>query len=65
MAVDINPHKQGRFLPLTGVAVIPPEELGALAPFKLLIMNPIYADEIQAGMGALNIHLPKENRYIC
>ena len=64
-AVDINPHKQGRFLPLTGVAIISPEQLAGLEPFKLLIMNPIYADEIQARMRALNIRLPKESRYIC
>lgn len=45
-AVDINPRKHGAFLPGTGQEVVPPERLAEYAPDVVLIMNPIYEDEI-------------------
>lgn len=52
--VDINPNKQGRFLPGLGHEVIAPEMLAAAPPDTVIVMNPIYLDEIGAhleGMG--------------
>lgn len=46
VAVDINPYKQGKFLPGSGIAVIAPEELRSHRPDVVVVMNPIYRDEI-------------------
>ncbi|MGE0766690.1 MAG: class I SAM-dependent methyltransferase [Hyphomicrobiaceae bacterium] len=44
--VDINPFKQGKFLPGTGHQVIAPKDLKAVSPDVVIIMNPIYVQEI-------------------
>ncbi|SIT16984.1 Methyltransferase domain-containing protein [Roseivivax lentus] len=44
--VDINPFKQGRFLPGTGHRVCGPESLKHAPPDTVIVMNPIYLDEI-------------------
>jgi hypothetical protein len=44
--VDINPRKQGRFLPGTGHQVIGPADLAADPPDVVVVMNPVYLDEI-------------------
>ncbi|MDJ0947451.1 MAG: class I SAM-dependent methyltransferase [Alphaproteobacteria bacterium] len=44
--VDINPHKHGTFLPGTGHEVLPPEALAQIRPQLIVVMNPIYLDEI-------------------
>ena len=52
--VDINPHKQGKFLPGTGQEVIGPETLKGAPPDAVIVMNPIYLPEIGTqlrGMG--------------
>jgi hypothetical protein len=48
-AVDINPAKQNRFLPVTGLQVLPPEAaLNALAPgAEIFVMNGNYTEEIR------------------
>lgn len=48
-AVDINPRKQGKFIPGSGQKIVAPEFLKELKPEVVYIMNPIYKDEI-AGM---------------
>jgi hypothetical protein len=47
--IDINPAKQNRFLPVTGLAVLPPAEgLARLAPgATVLVMNGNYRAEIE------------------
>jgi SAM-dependent methyltransferase len=50
--IDINPHKQGRFLPATGHEVRSPESLPADAPDRILVMNRIYVPEIRAQLEA-------------
>lgn len=51
--IDINPAKQGRFLPATGLKVFGPEMgLAGLPPGSLIyVMNPNYLAEIQAMVG--------------
>jgi SAM-dependent methyltransferase len=44
--VDVNPYKQGKFLPGTGQRVVAPEFLKELRPDRIVIMNPNYRDEI-------------------
>ena len=53
-AVDINPHRQGRFLPATGQQIVPPGFLAEYRPDLVILMNPIYLEEVRrdvSGMG--------------
>jgi hypothetical protein len=45
--VDINPRKQGRFLPGSGHAVIAPDDLAVSPPDVVVVLNPVYVDEIR------------------
>jgi ABC-type Fe3+-hydroxamate transport system substrate-binding protein len=44
--VDLNPRKHGRFVPGTGQPVVAPEMLTRIQPDVILVMNPLYRDEI-------------------
>jgi SAM-dependent methyltransferase len=45
-AVDINPHKHGTFMAGTGHPVIAPRDLVDISPDLVVVMNPVYLDEI-------------------
>jgi SAM-dependent methyltransferase len=52
--VDINPYKQGSYISGTGQEIVAPEALRKLRPDFLILMNPIYRDEVErivAGLG--------------
>lgn len=52
--VDINPHKHGKFIPGAGHAVKSPETLRAHRPDCVILMNPVYENEVRTqlrGMG--------------
>jgi SAM-dependent methyltransferase len=51
-AVDVNPAKQGCFLPLTAVPVLPPEKLPSSGA-TVIVMNPAYQAEIEAQVRAI------------
>jgi SAM-dependent methyltransferase len=53
--VDINPHKQGKFVPGTGQQVIAPEFLKEVRPGAIIIMNPNYRQELQRQVESLGI----------
>ena len=53
--VDINPYKQGKFVPGSGHAVIAPKALVAEPPDLVLVMNPIYVNEIAMCLKALDL----------
>lgn len=53
--VDINPRRQGRFLPLTGQEVVPPEFLPSYQPDTVIITNETYAQEIRAQVAGMEI----------
>jgi SAM-dependent methyltransferase len=53
--VDINPHKQGKYLPGSGVMVQSPSALTTDPPDVVVVMNPIYRDEITAQLDALGV----------
>lgn len=55
VVVDINPHKQGKFLPATGHPVISPEQLKDYAPGIVVVMNSIYLNEVQQLLNQLEI----------
>ena len=46
-AVDINPHRVGRFLPGTGQRIVAPTFLRSYRPDNVVIMNPIYLREVE------------------
>jgi len=54
-AVDINPFKQKKFLPGSGVSVIAPEVLTELSPDLVIIMNPVYRAEITTNLDDLGL----------
>lgn len=54
-AVDLNPHKHGKYLPGTGQEVISPEALPGYAPRRVIIMNPLYSDEIEEALRELSV----------
>ena len=45
--VDLNPHKHGKFVACTGQKVVAPDFLREYQPQYILVMNPIYRDEIK------------------
>ena len=45
--VDINPAKQGRYLALTGLAVLSPSDSAQRRPRTIFVMNPNYMEEIR------------------
>jgi cyclopropane fatty-acyl-phospholipid synthase-like methyltransferase len=53
--VDMNPGKQGRFVPLSAHPVLAPSDLPALAPTTIIVMNPNYRAEIVAEIAALGL----------
>ncbi len=58
VAVDINPLRQGLYLPRTAVPVVPPENLLEDPVDLILISNPTYANEIAEQARSLGIRCP-------
>ena len=54
-AVDVNPHKQGMYMPGTGHPVVGPDSLEQMPPDVVIVMNPVYLDEIRAALGAVGV----------
>jgi len=54
-AVDINPRRQGRFLPVTGQQIMPPQFLRDYQPDYVILMNPIYVPEVRAELDRLSV----------
>jgi SAM-dependent methyltransferase len=53
--VDINPGKQGTFLAGSGQPIIPPEELAAIEPDLVIVLNDLYRDEITHALHELRL----------
>jgi len=53
--VDINPYKQGEYVPGTGQKVVAPEFLREYRPEAVVVMNPIYCNEIRRCLETLGI----------
>jgi hypothetical protein len=45
--VDLNPAKRGLYLVGSGERIFAPEELRSLRPAHVVVMNPIYVDEVR------------------
>jgi SAM-dependent methyltransferase len=53
--VDINPYKQGQYLPGTGQQIVAPEFLRGLQPQIVVLMNPIYRQEVENRLHELGV----------
>lgn len=45
--VDINPHRQGMFMPGTGQEIVAPAALEKIRPDVVIVMNRVYVEEIR------------------
>jgi SAM-dependent methyltransferase len=52
---DINPHKAGKFLAGTGHEISLPARLNEIKPDVVVVMNPIYREEIKAELDTLGL----------
>ena len=53
--VDINPAKQGKFAAGTGHEIVGPDHLRNEPPDVVLVMNPVYLDEISESVRQMGI----------
>jgi hypothetical protein len=53
--VDINPYKQGKFMPGTGHPVISPKALVDQPPDLVIVMNPIYVAEVRSSLKEIGL----------
>jgi hypothetical protein len=53
--VDVNPHKQGRFVPRTGARVVSKQALTAQPVQSIIIMNGLYREEIATEVASLGL----------
>jgi hypothetical protein len=56
--VDINPRKHGKYMAGTGQQIVPPEFLRDYRPDVIIIMNPIYEEEISRQVSDLGLPAP-------
>jgi len=50
VVVDINPHKQGKYIAGTGQQIVSPDYLRDYRPDVVIVMNPVYKSEIEQTM---------------
>ncbi|MBN2366688.1 MAG: methyltransferase domain-containing protein [Calditrichaeota bacterium] len=55
-AVDINPYKHGTYMAGTGQKIVSPDFLKKYQPDLVIVMNPIYMDEIKNDLQKLGIN---------
>ncbi len=54
-AVDVNPKKHGRFIAGTGQEIVAPEALRQIDPDVVIVMNPLYVNEIKSTLANLQL----------
>jgi SAM-dependent methyltransferase len=55
VAVDVNPHKHGMFMAGTGQRIVPPAFLAGYRPDVVIVMNPVYREEIRAELDRVGV----------
>jgi C-methyltransferase C-terminal domain len=55
-AVDVNPHKHGTFMAGTGHEVVSPQFLKDYRPDVVIVMNPVYTEEISRDLRGLGLN---------
>jgi SAM-dependent methyltransferase len=53
--VDINPYRQGTFMAGTGQEIVAPEFLMEYQPDIVVVMNPVYQEEIQQDLNRMGL----------
>ncbi|HBB35049.1 MAG TPA: SAM-dependent methyltransferase [Cyanobacteria bacterium UBA8803] len=53
--VDINPHRHGKFIPGLGKEIMSPEFLKEYQPDQVIVMNPIYCNEIGQMLSSMGV----------
>ena len=53
--VDINPLRHGKFIPGVGKQIMPPESLRTYEPDVVIIMNPVYLEEIKQDLDNMGL----------
>ncbi|HZF74862.1 MAG TPA: class I SAM-dependent methyltransferase [Acetobacteraceae bacterium] len=53
--VDINPHRQGMFMVGSGHPIVAPRALHDVRPDTVIVMNPVYRDEVASALRDLGI----------
>ncbi len=53
--VDINPNRQGTFIAATGQEIVSPDFLQEYKPDSVLIMNPVYYNEIKQTLSRMSL----------
>ena len=53
--VDVNPHRQGTFVAGSGPQIVAPEFLRDYQPHVVILMNPIYYDEVSQELGRMGL----------
>jgi len=53
--IDLNPHKHGRYIPGTGHEIRSPQALTEHQPDAVIVMNPLYREEIGRDLLAMGI----------
>jgi len=53
--IDVNPRKWGRYVPGTGQKIVSPDSLVSDPPGTVIVMNPIYLEEIRSMTAALGL----------
>jgi SAM-dependent methyltransferase len=52
---DVNPHRHGKFIVGAGKEIVPPAFLKSYRPDEIIVMNPIYRDEVAAAAAAMDL----------
>ncbi len=53
--IDLNPYKHGKHVAGTGQMIVPPEHLIEYRPDIIIVMNPIYLEEISRHVEQMNL----------
>jgi hypothetical protein len=53
--VDINPNRHGKYIPGIGKQILSPQSLKEFKPQTIIVMNPIYCDEIRKMVETMGI----------
>lgn len=55
--IDVNPHKQGTYMPGSGIPIAVPDELPRIDPDTVIIMNPVYRIEVSRLLKKMNLNV--------
>ena len=53
--VDINPYRQGSYMPVTGQEIVSPDDLAKYKPDVVIVMNAMYVKEIKQDLSQLGL----------